>query len=104
MWMSLIVISGIVFMHKEVTSDGQFITHVHPYDFTKKKNGSHHKSDAEIRYLDIVFQGSFTEPIFYNFSAPVRITYDLIQHFYYVDTYCSFKTHHLLNRGPPAVV
>lgn len=33
----VIIISGVVFMHKEVTSTGEIITHIHPYNFTKRK-------------------------------------------------------------------
>lgn len=104
MWMSLIVVSGIVFMHKEVTSNGEIITHIHPYDFTKKKNKHQHKSDAEIRYLDVVFQGSFTEPIFYAFEAPTRLYFEIDSYQNYFISYQSPTPLHSFSRGPPAIV
>lgn len=89
-------------MHKEVTSKGEIITHIHPYDFTKKKNKQHHKSDAEIQYLNVVFQGAFVEPTFTLFEAPV------LQEFNY-NTYTAYSwvyhfTTHLDTylRGPPS--
>lgn len=103
MWMSLIVVSGIVFMHKEVTSDGEIITHIHPYDFTKKKNKPQHKSDAEIGYLDVIFQGTFTEPTFEWPSPPIRLEYEVINFFNYFESYISTDHTHCLNRGPPVV-
>lgn len=102
-WMGLIVFSGIVFMHKEVTSDGEIITHIHPYDFTKK-NKSHHKSDAEIRYLDVVFYGSFTKPIFYNIQSPIAQELEVNSHSSY---FIFHKNPSLLSRfarGPPSLV
>lgn len=103
MWMSVIVISGIVFMHKEVTSDGQIITHVHPYDFTKKKS-KHHKSDAEIRYLDVVFQGTFTAPLFTCIDYPIRQEFEVIAYFNYFEPYHFEEVYHSFSRGPPALV
>lgn len=104
MWMSLIVISGIVFMHKEVTSNGEIITHIHPYDFTKKKEKHKHKSDAEIHYLDVVFQGSFIESSFISFELPVRTEYQIISPANYTQSYQS--TYHLSkrSRGPPTLL
>lgn len=68
-WMIIIITSGVVFMHKEVTSTGEIVTHIHPYDFTKKGK-PHHKSDAEIQYLNVVFAGTFTVPslVVYEFD------------------------------------
>src|SRR5690606_31144825 len=34
--MVAIITSSVVFMHKEVTSTGEIVTHIHPYDFTQK--------------------------------------------------------------------
>lgn len=104
MWMTLIVISGIVFMHKEVTSNGEIITHIHPYDFTKKKSKHQHKSDAEIRYLDVVFQGSFTESTFYAFEAPIRLYFEIDTYQNYFISYQSYTTLHSFSRGPPSLV
>lgn len=104
MWMTLIVISGIVFMHKEVTSDGEIVTHIHPYDFTKKNNKHHHKSDAEIRYLDVVYQGSFIAPAFETLPLPISQEHLLISCFSYSQSYHSEDILHSYSRGPPSVV
>ena len=42
--MVAIITSGVVFMHKEVTSTGEIVTHIHPYDFTQKGEPQHHHS------------------------------------------------------------
>lgn len=103
LWMGLIVLSGIVFMHKEVTSDGEIITHIHPYDFTNK-NKNHHKSDAEIRYLDVVFYGSFTKPIFYSINSPILQDHEeSLQPYYFISYQHPFLTN-LFARGPPTLV
>lgn len=70
-WMMIIVISGVVFMHKEVTSTGEIITHIHPYDFTKGKQQHHHESDAEIQYLNVVFNGTYIQTDFVIFEMPI---------------------------------
>lgn len=101
-WMSMIIISGIVFMHKEITSDGDIIIHVHPYDFTKKKS-KHHKSDGEIRHLDVVFQGTFTEPDFLSLDFPILQTYAVAVYSDYFNTYHSTTPLHSYSRGPPTV-
>lgn len=103
MWMSLIVISGIVFMHKEVTSNGEIITHIHPYDFTKKKNKHQHKNDAEIQYLNVVYQGTFLEPVFTSLDIPFRTIYETIPFQELVVSYYSKTTLHSYLRGPPLV-
>lgn len=104
MWMSLIVISGIVFMHKEVTSSGEIITHIHPYDFTKKKDKHQHKSDAEIRYLDVVFQGSFIEPRFDTFELPIQHGFEITAYFSYFKSYYLETISLSFSRGPPRLV
>ncbi|MFZ4262534.1 hypothetical protein ACFRAE_10835 [Sphingobacterium sp. HJSM2_6] len=69
-WMFAIIISGVVFMHKEVTSTGEFVTHIHPYNLGEKKQHQH-QSDAEIRFLDIVFQGSYLQWNSITYIAPI---------------------------------
>ncbi|WP_237249543.1 hypothetical protein [Sphingobacterium faecale] len=103
-WMSVIVISGIVFMHKEVTSKGEIITHIHPYNFTKKKDKHHHKNDAEIQFLNVVFQGTFIETVFDIFEAPFFQEFNYTTYTFYSTTY--YFTEHLDTylRGPPALV
>lgn len=103
-WMCAIIVSGVVFMHKEVTSTGEIVTHVHPYDFTNKHQKHHHKSDAEIQYLNIVFQGSFLETDFVQFEAPFFQTFELtcIQ-LDFLHSYSADSQYYFL-RGPPANV
>lgn len=72
LWMMIIIVSGVVFMHKEVTSSGEIITHVHPYDFTKKGTSHHHESDGEIQYLNVVFAGNFLLSEMFIFQTPLR--------------------------------
>lgn len=46
----VIIISGVVFMHKEVTSTGEIITHIHPYNFTKKRKANKSTINPTMRY------------------------------------------------------
>ncbi|MDR2284976.1 MAG: hypothetical protein LBE37_17310 [Sphingobacterium sp.] len=100
-WMSVIVISGIVFMHKEVTSKGEIITHIHPYDFTKKKDKHHHKNDAEIQFLNVVFQGAFIEPVFSIVEVPFFQEFNYTTYAVYSKTYHFTKDLDTYLRGPP---
>lgn len=102
-WMSLIVISGIVFMHKEVTSKGEIITHIHPYDFTKKQK-HHHKNDSEIRYLNILHLGTFIESTFTIFQAPIIPEFPLYKPSTYILSYKYSPIFHSYLRGPPSFV
>lgn len=100
-WTLTIVISGVVFMHKEVTSTGEIVTHVHPYDFTKKNQQHHHQSDDEIQFLNIVFHGAFILGDIVVFEAPVLTAYyipfgDVIEE----KTSC-YPFHAYFLRGPP---
>lgn len=103
-WMCIIVISGVVFMHKEVTSTGEIVTHIHPYDFTKKSQKSHHKSDAEIQYLNIVFQGTFANADFPTFETPIFHEYQFTTFQEYFLTNYSAESYHNFLRGPPHLV
>src|SRR5690606_36786844 len=58
-WMMAIITSGVGFMHKEVTSKGEIVPHIHPYEFTQKGEPQHHHSDDEIQFLNVVFAGVF---------------------------------------------
>lgn len=78
----VIIISGVVFMHKEVTSTGEIITHVHPYDFTKKGHPHHHHSDGEIQYLNVVFAGAFLASDLLVFEMAIT---PLLLHISYAD-------------------
>jgi hypothetical protein len=100
--MTLIVISGIVFMHKEVTSKGEIVTHIHPYDFTKKQK-HHHKSDAEIHFLDILFQGTFIESDFITFEVPIISEFSLQDKTTYSSSLIAVTIFHAYLRGPPSL-
>jgi len=101
--MTLIVISGIVFMHKEVTSKGEIVTHIHPYDFTKKQKHQH-KSDAEIHFLDLLHQGTFIESDFINFEVPIISEFSLQNKTTYSNTLVAVTIFHAYLRGPPSLV
>ncbi|RKO73236.1 hypothetical protein D7322_00740 [Sphingobacterium puteale] len=71
--MSLIIISGVVFMHKEVKSTGEIVMHTHPYDFTKKEKPQ--ETDDQIDYLNVIYQNTYvqTEFIVLELPAPKEI-------------------------------
>jgi hypothetical protein len=102
-WMTLIVISGIVFMHKEMTSKGEIVTHIHPYDFTNKHKHQH-KSDAEIHFLDILFQGTFIESDFITFEVPIISEFSLKNETSYSSILNAVTILHAYLRGPPTLV
>lgn len=99
--MSLIIISGIIFIHKEVTSTGEIVVHVHPYDFTDKSQKHQHQSDAEIQYLNVLFHGAFLETTLVAFETPIfqEFTYCLYQHYY--SSIQSREPQNQYLRGPP---
>jgi len=90
-------------MHKEVTSIGEIVTHVHPYDFTKKNKKQHH-SDDEIQFLNIVFHGSFLLEDFIIFEQPILTEYAIssYKNDYNEDEQIVAHYTYLL-RGPPPV-
>lgn len=100
-WMWLIITSGAVFMHKEVTSDGIIVTHTHPYDFTNKSK-KHHKSDEEIHFLDIVFQGAFVKASIFLYESPIRLEYSVIPFQEIQELYSCKTTTKPCLRGPPS--
>ncbi len=101
--MLVIVISGVVFMHKEITSTGEIITHVHPYDFTKKGEPHHHHSDDEIQYLNVVFAGAFIATDLLVFEMAIT---PLLLRIRYADLVAQAVTNcvvHYHLRGPPTL-
>ncbi|WP_188504173.1 hypothetical protein [Parapedobacter pyrenivorans] len=98
----LIVASGTVFMHKHKTRDGRIVIHTHPYNLkTGPDNPSHHESDSQIHLLDVIFQGSFVQPLFLRYDQPIITPVSIAY-----QTFCSpgrqphsFRTIYL--RGPP---
>jgi len=102
-WMMMIVISGIVFMHKEITSTGEIVIHVHPYDFTQKSKKHHHKSDAEIQYLNVVFSGAYVATDFLVYEKPLPPFEYRINYAEVFDTYFHKTPSHSNLRGPPSL-
>ncbi|KGE15180.1 hypothetical protein [Sphingobacterium deserti] len=100
-WTVAIIISGVVFMHKEVTSTSEIITHVHPYDFTKKGEPHHHDSDAEIQYLNVVFAGAFLAPDLQVFEMAITPITLLVDYAELAETVLSQEIRHYNLRGPP---
>jgi len=89
-------------MHKEVTSTGEIVTHIHPYNLGEKTK-HHHNSDAQIHYLDILYQGTYLYDglLVFNFTIPFQfvINYSTA----YFDTLVKPLIHHNFRRGPPVV-
>ena len=102
-WMSLIVVSGIVFMHKEVTSKGEIVTHIHPYDFTKKQKHQH-KSDSEIHFLDVLHHGTFVKSDFITFEVPIISEFTFTNLTGYICANKSVTLFYTFLRGPPSLV
>ncbi|MBP3942372.1 hypothetical protein J5U18_02145 [Sphingobacteriaceae bacterium WQ 2009] len=100
--MSSIIISGVIFMHKEITSTGEIITHIHPYNFGEK-NKHQHDSDAQIRLLDVLYHGTYLEPSFTNhsFLAPTFFTINYSSTIF--DDVIKATIFYLFLRGPPAL-
>lgn len=66
--LSAIIVSGVLFIHKHTTRDGQIIIHIHPYDFTDADSTTdHHQTEGEIYHLDIIFSGNYIG------SAPAEV-------------------------------
>ncbi|SDL37276.1 Uncharacterised protein [Sphingobacterium mizutaii] len=100
-WMCGIIISGVVFMHKEVTSTGEIVTHIHPYNLGEK-NHHHHHSDAEIRFLDIVYQGSYLHWSPFVFEVPILPEFNVYE-FGFKTFNIIFQIHDIrAGRGPPS--
>ncbi|MDR2274192.1 MAG: hypothetical protein LBF27_25010 [Sphingobacterium sp.] len=67
--MSLIILSGVVFMHKEVKSTGEIVMHTHPYDFTKKEKPQ--ETDDQIDYLNVIYQNTYVQAEFIILELPI---------------------------------
>lgn len=71
----LIMVSGMVFMHKHQTQDGRIVIHIHPYDLSADADKPHHNSDDEIHLLDVVFQGVYLA------TATIPVDFQLLEQF-----------------------
>lgn len=100
--MIFIITSGVVFMHKEVKSTGEIVTHIHPYDFTKKGK-AHHKSDAEIEFLNVVFSGTFTSPSITLYDLELSPIILSAKHPQLIEGFTPKVTPSELLRGPPSI-
>lgn len=103
-WMGMIIISGVVFIHKETTSTGEIVIHVHPYDITGDSQKHHHNSDAEIQFLNVLFHGSFTETSFLVLEAPIFTEFPYVFYTPYHKAYHKYTPQHYYLRGPPVIV
>jgi len=99
--MVAIITSGVVFMHKEVTSTGEIVTHIHPYDFTKKGKPHHHHSDDEIQFLNVVFAGVFVADDFPAFELSVTPILLCIHYAELTEHAPATLLFHYNLRGPP---
>lgn len=97
---SLIIISGVIFMHKEVKSNGEIVMHNHPYDFTNDQPRPQ-ESDDEIDFLNVVYYQNFVQSEFIVFEEPILT----IVHEYHYQVYTPIVTNrvvaHAFLRGPP---
>jgi hypothetical protein len=60
-FMSTMVLSGVFFLHKHTTRDGQIVVHVHPYDVfgDDEEFPDHHSSDSEIYHFNVQYSGQY---------------------------------------------
>ncbi|MGJ1388142.1 hypothetical protein ACR782_18210 [Sphingobacterium spiritivorum] len=101
-WMCMIIISGVIFMHKEVASTGEIVTHIHPYDFTKNKSKQkHHESDDEIQFLNVVYQGTFIDSDIIVFTSAILCSLTISGYKPLIVNEVSTATDHNFLRGPP---
>ena len=99
--MSLIILSGVVFMHKEVKSTGEIVMHTHPYDFTKKQKPQ--ETDDQIEYLNVIYHNTYVQTEFTVLELPVPREVKQTRY----NSFCpeaitsTIDYHHL--RGPPSL-
>jgi len=99
--MSLIIISGVVFMHKEVKSSGEIVMHTHPYDFTKKQKPQ--ETDDQIEYLNVIYHNTYVQTEFTVLELPIAHVVKQVSY----NSFCpeaittTIDYYHL--RGPPSL-
>lgn len=97
---SLIIISGVIFMHKEVKSNGEIVMHNHPYDLTNDQPRQQ-ESDDQIDFLNVVYHQNFVQSEFIVFEEPIRS----VIHIYGYQSYTPIITNRVIDhaflRGPP---
>lgn len=99
--MSLIIISGVVFMHKEVKSTGEIVMHTHPYDFTKKEKPQ--ETDDQIDYLNVIYQNTYVQTEFTVLELPVPREVPKTDYGTICPDVFGITIDHYYLRGPPCV-
>ncbi|MEJ5089976.1 hypothetical protein [Sphingobacterium faecium] len=100
---SLIIISGVIFMHKEVKSNGEIVMHNHPYDFTDDQPRQQ-ESDDQIDFLNVVYYQNFVQSEFIVFEDPIRTIFHVYSYQVYTPLFTSCVVDHAFLRGPPSLV
>ena len=103
-WMMTIVISGVIFMHKEVPSTGEIVTHVHPYDFTDSGQPHQHNSDAEIEFLNMLYQGTYLQADLLVWETALESPIYRLEKQYKQAKLVQTSYRHYDLRGPPSVI
>lgn len=91
---SLIIISGVIFMHKEVKSNGEIVMHNHPYDFTNDQPRPQ-ESDDQIDFLNVVYNQNFVQSEFIVFEQPIRT----VVHIYSYQVYTPVVTNRVVDHA-----
>jgi len=99
--MSLIILSGVIFMHKEVKSNGEIVMHTHPYDFTKKEKPQ--ETDDQIDYLNVIYQNSYVQTDFIVLELPVPKEIQLTDYCSICPEVTSTTSSPYYLRGPPCL-
>ncbi|MCS3553194.1 MULTISPECIES: hypothetical protein [unclassified Sphingobacterium] len=97
---SLIIISGVIFMHKEVKSNGEIVMHNHPYDFTNDQPRPQ-ESDDQIDFLNVVYNQNFVQSEFIVFEQPIRTIVHIYSYQVYTPVVTNRVVDHAFLRGPP---
>lgn len=98
--MSLIIISGVIFMHKEVKSNGEIVMHNHPYDFTSDQPRPQ-ESDDQIDFLNVVYHQNFVQTEFTIFEQPIRTEFEYDHFHEEKPVFATRSVDHYFLRGPP---
>ncbi|GEM62593.1 hypothetical protein SF1_05750 [Sphingobacterium faecium NBRC 15299] len=100
---SLIIISGVIFMHKEVKSNGEIVMHNHPYDFTDDQPRQQ-ESDDQIDFLNVVYYQNFVQSEFIVFEDPIRTIFHVYSYQVYTPLFTNCVVDYAFLRGPPPLV
>lgn len=100
----VILTSGAIFMHKHHTSDGEIVIHTHPYKLSDNPiEKSHHQTDSEIHYFDVLYSGSYLSvnelPINFTVFSWVNKEYIPLT----PSNLITFNSDRIYLRGPPLI-